>query len=100
LAWEKQGPRAYYYRSERVGDTVRRVYVGTGEAARRAAAEDAAAKAKRQADQAELARFQATLAGPSRVHEEAGHQLRVVTEAALLVLGCYQHHGQWRHRSG
>jgi hypothetical protein len=40
MAWHRVGERLYYYRSVRVGNSVRRAYAGTDPAGAMAAAED------------------------------------------------------------
>src|SRR4051794_6742884 len=51
--WDRRGNRWYYYRGQRQGGRVRRVYVGRGPAAEQAAAQDAARKAQRRATRAQ-----------------------------------------------
>lgn len=98
MGWEPRGGRRFYYRYERDGKTVHKIYCGAGEAAKRAAAEDAATKAKRAADRAELAVFQAKLASVDQLAEEIKQGVDLLTEATLLALGFHQHRGQWRRR--
>ena len=95
-----RGDCRYYYRHRRVGDTVQRVYLGTGNVAKQAAEKDAAAKAKRAAEQAELAALEAKLSGVDRLANDVHHGVATLAEAALLVLGYHEHRGQWRrHRN-
>jgi hypothetical protein len=102
MAWEARGKgrRRFYYRSQRVGKTVRKVYLGCGEVGRRAAAQDAAARAKRVAEEAELAKWQAVLAGAEDVLAEVQHGAELLAEATLLARGFHEHRGQWRLRRG
>jgi hypothetical protein len=100
MAWDVRGDLRYFYRSQRIGDTVKRVYVGSGEVAKRAAAKDAAAKAKRAADQAELITFEAKMADVDQLTAEVRQGVDLLTEAVLLSLGFHEHRGQWRrHRN-
>lgn len=98
MAWESRGDRRFYYRYQRDGRNVRKIYCGAGEAAKRAAAEDVAKKEKRAADRAELAVFQAKLAAVDQLAEEIEQGVDLLTEATLLALGFHQHRGQWRLR--
>ena len=96
MAWEVRGQRRYYYRTRRVDGTVKRVYLGAGDIAERAAAKDAATRTKRATDQAELAALQARLAGTDQLSADVQHGVDSLTEATLLSLGFHQHRGQWR----
>lgn len=98
MAWELRGKKRVYYRSRRVGNRVHRLYLGGGEAARHAAEKDAAKRAKRAQDQAEVAALQAAVVSVDRLMADLHTGLTVLTEAALLVQGFRQHHGQWRRR--
>jgi hypothetical protein len=59
MPWHRRGQKKYYYRSVRIKGQPRRLYLGSGEAAERAAAEDRRRREERQAAdaawQAELA---------------------------------------------
>ena len=96
MAWKREGRQLVYYRNKRIDGHVRTIYYGAGEVAKRAAAEDAAKRAKRAADQAELVAFQTRLAGVDQLATQAAHGLAVLTEGTLLALGFHEHHGQWR----
>lgn len=100
MGWQTRGNRGrrFYYRSERVGQQVRKVYLGRGEAAWQAAAEDAATKAKRAADRAALAEVQAKLAALDQLVDETGHGVNVLVEATLAAMEFHCHRGQWRRR--
>jgi hypothetical protein len=101
MAWETRGRTRYFYRSQRVGNAVRKVYIGSGNVAKQAAEKDTAAKAKRAAQEVELAELQATLAGLDQTAAEVETGVELLTEAALLSMGFHQHRGQWReHRNG
>ena len=96
MAWETRGACPYYYKSRRIGNTVRKVYLGSGDVAKQAAANDAAAKAKRVADQTALAEFQTRLANVDQLAADVDQGVRLLTEAALLTAGFREHRGEWR----
>lgn len=100
MSWESRGRQRVYYRSRRIGNTVRKVYFGAGQAAKEAAVRDAAAKAKRATDAAELVDFQAKLAGLDEVVAEVETGVDLLSEATLLGLGFHDHRGEWRRRPG
>ena len=86
--------------AKRVGNRIEKTYLGAGDAARQAAAKDAATKAGRAADQAALAELQARLSGLDQAVAEVEVGVDVLTEATLLSIGFHQHRGQWRrHRN-
>ena len=96
MAWDVRGDRRYYYRSQRIGDAVKRVYLGAGAMAEPAARKDAAMKARQAANQAELADFQAMLSGVDQLAAEVQNGVAVLTEAALLAIGYRKHGAEWR----
>ena len=98
MAWETRGTRPYYYKSRRIGNTVRKLYVGSGDVAKQAAANDTAAKVKRTADQTALAEFQTRLAGVDQLAADVDQGVRLLTEAALLTAGFREHRGEWRQQ--
>ncbi len=100
MGWQTRGDRGhrYFYRSERVGQQVRKVYLGRGEVARQAAAEDATAKAKRAAEGAALAEVQSKLAALDQLVDETEHGVNVLVEATLAVMEFHCHRGEWRRR--
>jgi hypothetical protein len=99
MAWVSRHEKRYYYRSVRVGHTVRRIYAGTGEAGQQAAAEDARRRAAR------FAREEA-LREEAEQWDEAEIQLgefvrltEILARAALMAAGYFRHaRGQWRKR--
>lgn len=96
MAWETRKGRQYYYRSKLAGNTVRKVYLVARNVAEQAAENDAAAKAKWAAGQAELVELQAKLASVDQLTAEAQRGVDLLTERCLLALGFHEHHGQWR----
>ena len=97
MGWDKRG---YYYRSQRCGTSVKRVYLGAGAEAHRAAAQDAAARAQKAAETAELACLQARVEAVEQLDAAAHHSLSLLLEATLLAEGWHLHRGQWRRRRG
>jgi hypothetical protein len=96
MAWETRGRTRYFYRSRRVGKTIRKVYLGSGDVAKQAAAKDAAAKAQRVTNQAALAEFQTRLAGVDQLAADVDQGVHLLTEAVLLTMGFREHRGEWR----
>jgi hypothetical protein len=95
----RRGQRRYFYRSIRARHGVIREYVGSGEAADRAAAEMEQHKAERQAPytaaQEETTKY-AELIGPAAELSLAAQSL---LKATLTSLGFHQHRrGAWRRR--
>jgi hypothetical protein len=97
MGWDRRG---YFYRSQRCGAKVKRVYMGKGEAAQQAAAQATAARARRAAERAELADLQAQIAVADQIDAEAVRGVGLLLEATLLGQGMHLHRGEWRkHRS-
>ena len=103
MGWDrkKRGPgTGYFYRSVRVGDRVKKVYLGRGAAGHEAAAElDLRRRGRREA----MALLRADREGVEEADQLAA-ELRAWAEALLaawLVLsGHHQHRGQWRKSDG
>ena len=100
MGWEARGKgrRRYYYMSVWVDHETRKLYLGAGEAGKRAEEEAAAVHLKRAADHAELAALQMKLAGVDQVAAEVEHGVGLLTEATLFAQGFHEHRGQWRLR--
>ena len=100
MSLEERNGKLYYYRSVRHGDTVRRVYVGSGELARIAhegdvaerEAERAAEEHARREAELERERLEA-LAAPV---EELSEAADILACAHLIAAGCHRHKGEWR----
>ena len=101
MAWEdrRRGGR-YYYRSVRVGEKVRKEYVGAGEMAEALARSDGTIRRVRELERAreraEAERLEA-LAAPARELDDAAE---VLVRAHLLAAGYRRHKGEWRMRRG
>jgi len=98
MGWQRRRRKQFYYRSERVNGRVHTTYLGAGETAKRVADQVAAQQAKQMADRAALADVQANLANVDQLTAVATEGIELLTEAALLGLGCHEHRGQWRLR--
>ena len=98
MGWQQRRRKRFYYRSKRINGRVHALYLGNGETAERVAAEVAAAKAKRAADQAALANFQAKLAGVDQLAADVDQGVHLLTEAVLLTAGFREHRSEWRLR--
>ena len=98
MAWESRGQKRYYYRVQKANGRVRKLYLGAGDLARQAAAHDEARKARRAADQAELAELQTSLTTVEQIAAEVQHGVDLLTEATLLALGYQERRGEWRRR--
>lgn len=96
MAWEKRQRGQYYYRSQRIDGQIKKVYLGCGDVAKQADADDAAARAKWASNAAEVMSFQAKLSAADQLAAEVRHGADLLTEATLISLGYHQHHGQWR----
>lgn len=102
MGWEQQGQGAqklYFYRSVRLGDTVRKVYYGGGEAGHEAAA---AQELKRKGRLEAKALLQADRNGADEADQLAA-ELREWAEVLLgtwlILTGHRKRRGQWRRTS-
>ena len=96
MAWDKRG---YYYRSERDGRRVRRMYVGAGRAGEIAAQLDALAREERWLKALDLRDEKAELDALDAPLNELNDVADLLAHAALLAAGYHQHkRGEWRKR--
>jgi hypothetical protein len=101
MAWEERGQKSYFYLSARQGRRVQRVYYGTGEVGRLAAAADhlrrAEADAAAEVQQAQHVRLDEILA-LTRALRQA---VELLTNATPLAAGyhrpCRHPWRRWRH---
>jgi len=97
MAWEKHINTMYYYRARRKNGRIIKEYIGRGEAAERAAAVDAAARARRAANSARRRAERLPLLAMIDATRTFEDYCRTMTEATLLASGFHRHHrGQWR----
>lgn len=85
MAWERKC--RYYYRSERRGDRVVKVYIGTGVRAVVAAEADAAMRVARAADRANALRLAQDLEAINRETAELDDTIELVTTSVLVTAG-------------
>jgi hypothetical protein len=97
---QRNGSLYYYYRSERVGGRVRKVYLGSGRLAELWAEAERVERERREADRerehAELERLE-SLAAPVLEIDEAAD---ILARARLIAAGCHRHKGEWRRARG
>jgi hypothetical protein len=99
MPWVQRKSKRYYYRSFRERGRVRTVYVGTGEVAEHAAAEDRARRAARAAEQAGLRAARQSFDGVDGVIDRAARATDAIARANLMFTGFYrQERGRWRKR--
>jgi hypothetical protein len=100
MALEQRNGSLYYYRSERVGGRVRKVYLGSGSLAELWAeaerVERERCEADREREHAELERLE-SLAAPVLEIDEAAD---ILTRTHLIAAGCHRHKGEWRRARG
>lgn len=97
MAWEKRRNRTYFYQSVREGEKVRKVYLGSGPGAQKAAETDRRRRQERQLlkerEALELLRLEAVAAEAQRLEST----VRLLAEAALLAIGLRrQNRRPWR----
>jgi hypothetical protein len=95
MALEKRNGNLYYYRSERRGDEIRKVYVGSGEIARLAHEQDEQRRAEEEAErgraQDEVERMEALVAPALEIGEAA----EVLERAHLIAAGYRRYQRHW-----
>jgi hypothetical protein len=98
MALETRGSNVYYYRSVRVGEKVRKVYVGAGEIALIQSERDrvrrAGQEAAREIQRAELERLKA-LCEKARLGA-LSEAAEVLAQAHLVAAGYRRYQGKWR----
>lgn len=102
MAWEtrRRGGR-YFTRSQRQGGHVVRVYVGGGERGEYAAAVDAIARERREAERVEHTRERRRLGTVDAQLTAWYAAVDAQVRAALTAAGYHQHkRGEWRKRRG
>jgi len=89
MAWERRDSRTYYYRSVRHGSRVRKIYCGTGLAGQRAAKDEAASRAKRQAEALAWVTEKIELDVVVALSEQAHAGCQLLAAAVLLASGLH-----------
>jgi hypothetical protein len=100
MAWEQRGKQRYYYRSRRVGDVVRKEYIGRSAAAVQAAILDANAQENRERDRGQVRTLQDTVQPLRLLAAELEYGERLLMQVAMLSAGYHQYEGTWRKRRG
>ena len=96
-----RGHRCYYYRCKRSGAAVQRVYVGSGDKARAAAAEDARRRERQQADLAAWSARRSDLDAADALVDELDRLTSAMIHYFLLSGGYHRHaRSTWRRRRG
>lgn len=88
----------YWYRSVREGGRVRKVYIGTDEGARFAAACDNERQQEGQRQRLELQALIAQEGSGDKAVDAIIAQLNAVQSAALTASGYHNHSGTWRKK--
>src|SRR4051794_24500419 len=91
MTWQLRRGRPYYYRSLRTGDTAKKVYFGSGSAAKEQARLDDEKRRLRDADRAALIDEQARVAVADQFTEELRELASLLAEATLLAAGRRYH---------
>ncbi len=97
MAWEKRGTREYFYRHRKVGGRPLRIYLGRGERAEQAVAEDEKRRAEAEAQKTERAHLE-------DLDDTTGLMatgIETLARAALTLSGFFRHQrGEWRRHHG
>ena len=96
MGWEERRGRSYYYRSRRVGDRVRKVYVGGGVLGEIAALEDELQRLQNKQESASLKEEWKRLEEDAAFLQELEEVARILTRAHLIANGYHQRKGTWR----
>ena len=100
MAWERRGGRAYYYRSVRVGERVKKEYLGSGEIAEVLAHADEARRRVREQERMRLLAEREFLEALAAPIEELCEAAEVLLRAHLVAGGCHRRKGEWRRARG
>jgi hypothetical protein len=92
---EKNG-KTYYYRNQREGRKVRRIYVAAGDAARKIAAEDASRRAQAAAERAARQEEQGKRLAFDETLNQLDGSLKLLSHAVLVAAGLHRRSGKWR----
>jgi hypothetical protein len=101
MAWEQRGRQRVYYRARKVAGRVVRTYCGSGQQAHQAYAEDAARRARREAEARSWRAERQRLEGAEAALNAAARAAQALARAYLLLKGLRRHaRGHWRRRRG
>ena len=96
MGWELRGTRRFYYKSQRFGDQVRKIYLGRGYPAQLAESLDAESRARRASAKAISSAYEAAIAPAERATSAFECSVKLLNEATLTLAGFRRHrHGQW-----
>ncbi len=96
MGWEWRENNIYYYQKERIGDTVRSEYIGTGHFAYLCAQLHMGTRRKEAQKRRENAQTAAEEAALTRLVLDALDAVRTLKTAILVASGFHTHRGQWR----
>lgn len=97
--WVHVGERRYYYTYRWEHGRSRRLYAGTGEAAEKAAAEDACRRAARQAEAQAVRNYRADLHAADSLTHTLRRRTDALARAVLYLAGFHRHErSEWRRR--
>ena len=96
MGWESRTTGLFYYKSQRIGDQVRKIYLGRGYAAQLAASLDAESRARRASAKTILSAYEAAIAPAERATSAFERSVKLLRDANLTAAGFRRHHhGQW-----
>lgn len=100
MAWEFKEKRAYYYQAKRFGSQVRKVYLGRGDDAHRAAEAAQMMREIKAKIEEKLKEIRDVSASAVSVMADLEIGVNQLLQASLLAAGYRQHRGTWRKRRG
>jgi hypothetical protein len=99
MGWDRRGNRRFYYRGQREGRRVRRIYLGNGPLAELAARADEQRRAERQERARVWRELEAGWGAADLINDRLDHASEILAEAALTRAGYHRHdRGSWRRR--
>ena len=100
MAWEKRKGHRYYYKGERVGDRVRKVYLGADEIAQASAGIDTAIRRTKELERERARNELKRLEVADAEVEDFCDLVDILTRAALVAAGYRNRKGEWRRKRG
>lgn len=98
MAWEQRGNNRYYYRKERVGSTVKSIYVGRGDVAHMVAQIQSTTPLLEKLTRTNKSLEVLNAEKAEAAFDLASDLIQAVTHAALLAAGYHTHHRLWRRK--